>query len=109
MRHLDPVFLFVLIFEVPTMFYFYRTEHGCRAVYEAWYAWIIDLLGVASGCFLMSLAIFIERHRELFNFDVPDLLLVILFVIGSWQASIHAVKWTLRTFPALQKKNRPGR
>ena len=104
MNHLDTIFLLVLLVEVPAMFFFYRTEHGSRAVYVAWYAWIIDFLGVASGCFLMTLAIYTARHRELFNFEVYDGLLIILFVIGSWQASIHAVKWTLRTFPALRTK-----
>ncbi len=104
MHPLDTIFLLVLLFEVPAMFFFYRTDKGSRAVYVAWYAWIIDLLGVASGCFIMTLSIFIERHAELFNFEVPDYLLIILFIIGSWQASIHAVKWTLRTFPNLQKK-----
>ena len=102
MNHLDTIFLLVLLFEVPAMFFFYRTENGGRAVYVAWYAWIIDVLGVASGCFLMVLSIFIERNRELFNFEIYDALLVVLFVIGSWQASIHAVKWTLRTFPTLR-------
>jgi hypothetical protein len=104
MNHLDTIFLLVLLFEVPAMFYFYRTNDGSRAVYHAWYAWIIDLLGVASGCFLMILSIYTARHRELFLFEIYDVFLVVLFVIGSWQASIHAVKWTLRVFPALLKK-----
>ena len=89
------------------MYLFYSSEYGCKAIYITWYAWIIDLLGVGSGCFLMWLSFFIGRHDELFNFEVPDLLLIVLFVVGSWQASIHAVKWTLRTFPVL-RKNRPS-
>lgn len=104
MNHLDTIFLLVLLFEVPAMFFFYRTVQGSRAVYHAWYAWIIDFFGVASGCFLMTLAIYTARNRELFLFEVYDVYLIMLFVIGSWQASIHAVKWTLRTFPSLHKK-----
>jgi hypothetical protein len=40
----------------------------------------------------------------LFLFEIYDVFLVVLFVIGSWQASIHAVKWTLRTIPSLKFK-----
>ena len=69
-----------------------------RAVYFAWYAWIIDILAILSGCIIMSTAIFSVHYPFFFRDTVPFLFVVFIYVVGSWQASIHAVKLYLRTF-----------
>jgi hypothetical protein len=94
---MDTGFAAILIFEIVTFWVFYSTRHGRKAVYRSWYAWIIDVCGIASGTFLMWLAVHIKTHRELFTIDVPLFLPFILFLLGSWQAVIHGVKWLRRT------------
>ena len=72
---------------------FYKRE-GTYAVYHAWYAWIIDLCAVGSGTFLMGLALYLH-HVE--SFGLPIVFVYGLFIVGSWQALIHGVKWYVRS------------
>ena len=94
----DWLFAVVLVAEVFAFYYFYSHGAGVHAVYFAWYAWIIDVLAILSGCIIMSTAIFAERTPYFFSESVPDSFIVFIFIVGSWQASIHAVKLYLRTF-----------
>jgi hypothetical protein len=94
----DGVFALILIVEVAFFYYFYSRSDGAQAVYFAWYAWIIDVLAIMSGCVIMSMAIFAERTPYFFTDSVPPLFIIFIFIVGSWQASIHAVKLYLRMF-----------
>ena len=85
----------IFVLQAIVFFRFYSRD-GANAVYCAPFAWCIDLCAIASGSFLMGLALYIHSHRELFNFDVPLIFIIALFVLGSWQMLIHAVKWYLR-------------
>lgn len=89
-------FLVVLILQIVAFFFFYNHPHGRHAVYEAWYAWIIDLLAILSGTAIMAAAIYAYYNPGLFTFTVPTWVFWITFIIGGWQASIHAVKWLIR-------------
>lgn len=93
---LDALLFALLLLECVGFWMFYKTPHGSKAVYRTWYAWIIDILGIASGVFLMTLAIGSYHHPEFFARTVPITLIGILFVLGSWQAVIHGVKWVRR-------------
>jgi hypothetical protein len=99
----DAVSLLLVATFLVQAFVFVRfySRYGMDAVYCAPYAWCIDLCAIASGTFLMGLALFIRAHPELFTMPVPTILVIGLFVLGSWQALIHAVKWWLR---AVHKK-----
>ena len=87
----------LFIAEMVAMHFFYSSEHGKKAVYVAWYAWIIDLLAIMSGISIMTLAVFSKHHPALFAVQVPNLLFLVLFMLGSWQTSIHSIKWITRT------------
>ncbi|MBI5469781.1 hypothetical protein HY968_00455 [Candidatus Kaiserbacteria bacterium] len=93
---LDLLFVAILVGELVGFYFFYRSEHGYKAIYITWFAWMIDLLGIVSGTIIMSLSIFVEHHPTFFNFNIPTPLILLLFIQGSWQVSIHAVKWVLR-------------
>lgn len=82
--------------ELIGFWHFYATESGCKAVYHTWYAWCIDALGIASGSFLMWLAVAMVMHPVAYVVPHEPVLASVLFVIGSWQAVIHAVKWVQR-------------
>ena len=94
----DWVFAFILIFEVAVFYYFYSHGSGASAVYFAWYAWIIDILAILSGCIVMSIAIFAANTPYFFTESIPQDFTILIFIMGSWQASIHAVKLYLRVF-----------
>jgi hypothetical protein len=94
----DWLMALILVVEVATFYYFYSHSSGVHAVYFTWFAWIIDVLAILSGCIIMSIAIFAERNPYFFSESVPFLFIVFIFVVGSWQASIHAVKLYLRLF-----------
>lgn len=89
---------FVIIFalQVVAFFFFYNHPHGRKAVYEAWYAWIIDLFAIVSGATIMALSIYTLHHPELFTIDIPNWIFWVTFIIGGWQAAIHLVKWIIR-------------
>jgi hypothetical protein len=94
----DWFFAAILIFEVAVFYYFYSHGAGVSAVYFAWYAWIIDLLAILSGCIVMAIAVFSANTPYFFAATVPDDFVTLVFIMGSWQASIHAVKLYLRVF-----------
>jgi len=90
------VFLFLLFaLELYGFFRFYSTA-GTAAIYCSWYAFIIDTLAILSGTIIMSLAIFVEHRPELFNFEILPVHVLVIFLLGSWQTSIHAIKLYLR-------------
>jgi hypothetical protein len=93
----DLFFAAILIGELVGFYYFYRTEYGCKAIYITWFAWIIDALGIISGTIIMGVAVFIAHHQKLFEINIPFAFILLLFIQGSWQASIHAVKWIVRS------------
>jgi hypothetical protein len=90
--------LFAILFgvEVAAFWRFYSTAPGKKAVYCAWYAWIIDLLGITSGIFFMSCALIAQYRPDLFMVSVPFAMIFFAFLAGSWQTVIHAVKWIHR-------------
>src|SRR5438270_918220 len=92
----DGLFAGILIFEVTVFYYFYSHGSGVHAVYFAWYAWIIDVLAVLSGCIIMAIAVFATHTPYFFTESVPHDFTILVFIMGSWQASIHAVKLYLR-------------
>lgn len=94
----DTLFALILLGELAFFFYFYSARMGVHAIYFTWFAWIIDIFGILSGSIIMSIGIFTDKNPQLFNFKIPFLLVLALFIIGSWQASIHVVKLILRAF-----------
>jgi hypothetical protein len=90
------LFAVLLAVEVAAFWYFYSTAPGRKAVYCAWYAWIIDLLGITSGIFFMSCALIAAFRPDLFTVSVPFVAVFFGFLAGSWQAVIHGVKWIHR-------------
>jgi hypothetical protein len=94
----DWLFAVLLIVEVTAFYYFYSHGAGVHAIYFTWFAWIIDVLAILSGCVIMSIAIFTEKNPYFFSGSVPFEFILAIYVTGSWQASIHAVKLYLRLF-----------
>lgn len=90
-------FFLVLLAHIVVFFFFYNHPHGQYAVYDAWYAWLIDLLAILSGTFIMAATIYAYYNPWLFTFQVPSWVFWVTFIIGAWQASIHAVKWFIRS------------
>ena len=93
---IDLLFAAILIGELIGFYVFYKTENGCEAIYHAWYAPVIDILGIVSGSIIMLIALFAKNNPALFNFDISLSFIFLLFIMGSWQTSIHAVKGFLR-------------
>lgn len=89
-------FIGIFLLQLVAFFFFYNHPHGRKAVYEAWYAWIIDLLAVASGGTIMALSVYTLHHPEIFTIDIPIWIFWATFIIGGWQAAIHLVKWVIR-------------
>lgn len=89
-------FLSVFILQLIAFFFFYNHPHGRHAVYDAWYAWIIDALAILSGTVIMMLSIYCIYNPWIFNITIPSWVFWITFIIGGWQAGIHAVKWVIR-------------
>lgn len=89
-------FLAIFAVQLVAFFFFYSHPHGRHAVYEAWYAWIIDLLAILSGAVIMGLSIYALHNPWIFNIDIPAWVFWITFIVGGWQAAIHAVKWFIR-------------
>lgn len=89
-------FVGIFLLQLLAFFFFYNHPHGRRAVYDAWYAWIIDLLAIASGGTIMALSVYCIDNPWIFNVDIPQWVFWITFVIGGWQAAIHVVKWIIR-------------
>lgn len=88
----------ILFTEIFFFYYFYSRHAGVHAIYFAWFAWIIDVLAILSGSIVMSISIFVAKNPTAFNFVVPFWFILLIYVMGSWQASIHAVKLFLRIF-----------
>lgn len=90
-------FVFVLVVQLIAFFFFYSHPHGRHAVYDAWYAWIIDLLAIVSGGIIMGLSVYVLYNPWVFTIDIPGWIFWITFIVGGWQAAIHAVKWFIRS------------
>ena len=91
----------IVLLELVGFFFFYNHPHGRHAVYFSWYAGIIDTLAIFSGSVIMASSVYAMHNPELFTISVPQWLLWIIFIIGSWQAAIHLVKIVIRA-----RKNR---
>jgi hypothetical protein len=89
-------FIALLATQLAVFSFFYNRPDGRRAVYRAWYAWTIDLLAISSGVTIMTLSIYLLHSPWIFAVDVPWFVFLVMFVIGSWKFSIHAVKWYIR-------------
>lgn len=86
----------LLVLQAIGFWHFYGTQHGRKAVYRTWYAWVIDVAGIVSGTFIMWIALALI-YDELAIAAVPrEWAGPILFLVGSWQAVIHGVKWLHR-------------
>lgn len=94
----------ILAFELAAFFFFYTHPHGRRAVYFSWYAWVIDVFAIASGLIIMGSSVYALHNPAIFTISVPREMLWILFVVGSWQATIHFVKVCIRTFTRWKKQ-----
>jgi len=85
-----------LIVELILFHSFYSRRNGQKAVYTAWYAWIIDLLAMFSGVSIMGLSLICLYNPWIFNVEVPEYIFILLFIFGSWQFGIHFVKLIIR-------------
>ena len=92
------LFLAVIIVQMLGFFAFYRHPHGRHAVYDEWYAWIIDALAIVSGAIIMFVSVYALYNPWIFTITIPDITFLMTFAVGSWQACIHAVKWFIRYF-----------
>lgn len=90
-------FVFILVVQLVAFFFFYNQPYGRHAVYDAWYAWIIDLLAIVSGSVIMLLSVYALYNPWIFTIDIPDWTFWVTFIIGGWQAAIHLVKWVIRS------------
>ncbi len=91
----------LLTAELLAFFHFYNNPSGKKAVYFSWYAWIIDTLAILSGTSIMWASIYALHHPLLFTIHISSAIFWIGFLIGSWQAGIHAVKFLIRIFVRL--------
>lgn len=89
-------YILIVAVQLIAFFFFYNHPHGRHAVYRTWYAWIIDLGAIASGTLIMGLSVYVLHHPEVFASPVPPIFFWLSFIVGGWQASIHAVKWIIR-------------
>lgn len=92
------IFRFVVFFviEFVVFFFFYNRPEGRKAVYFSWYAWVIDALAIFSGSMIMFWSIYALHHPWIFAVTIPQWTFWLAFIIGSWQAGIHAVKMVIR-------------
>lgn len=86
----------ILVIEIVAFFFFYNHPHGRRAVYFSWYALVIDVLAILSGSVIMATSVYALHHPSLFTITVPEWMFWLVFIIGSWQATIHLVKILIR-------------
>lgn len=91
-------FLAVFIIEFLVFFLFYRRPEGRKAVYFSWYAWVIDALAIISGSMIMFLSVYALHHPWIFAVTIPQWIFWLAFIVGSWQAGIHAVKVWIRAW-----------
>lgn len=89
-------FIVVFLVQLVAFFFFYNHPHGRHAVYETWYAWIIDLLAILSGVVIMGLSFYALHNPWIFTIDIPERVFWVTFIVGGWQAAIHIVKWFIR-------------
>lgn len=89
-------FAVVFLVEFFAFYYFYNRPEGRKAVYFSWYAWVIDTLAIFSGSMIMFWSIYALHHPWVFAVSVPTWIFWLAFIIGSWQAGIHAVKVLIR-------------
>lgn len=86
-------FIFVLL-QTFAFVYFYKSSHGSVAVYNSWFAPIIDALAVISGVSICYLSFILINSQSIFEQNF----LHFIFLCGSWQISIHAAKFIIRNF-----------
>ncbi len=91
-------FIAIVLVQLVAFFFFYKHPAGRHAVYTAWYAWIIDLLAILSGVTIMYVSAYVMYNPWIFTIEIPSYVFWATFIIGGWQASIHAVKWFIRYF-----------
>lgn len=82
--------IFVIIIEGIVFIIFYNSPGGKKAIYHTSYVWIIDFFSILSGIYLVTLSAYFYYNNE------KLLILLPLFIIGSWQLLIHVVKWIVR-------------
>lgn len=100
------ILLSFLLFELFLFNGFYRRREGRRAVYTAWYAWIIDVAAMFSGMAIMFVSLVCLYYPSIFTITVPRYLFYTLFIVGSWQFAIHAVKLVIRNTKVILNKRR---
>lgn len=94
----------ILMVELVAFFFFYNRSEGRKAVYFSWYAWVIDVVAVFSGALIMGWSIYALHHPELFTVSIPAWIFWLTFLVGSWQAAIHLVKFVIRTGKSREEK-----
>lgn len=78
----------LLIFDISL--FFYSSKHGLKSVYNATYAWKIDLVAIIAGSYVMAVSYY------LYTKDHHPALLASLFLIGATQSMMHLAKWIVR-------------
>lgn len=96
----------ILIFEIVLFYVFYNHYSGRKAVYSAWYAWIIDTLAIFSGISIMFLAYYSLYNPKIFTIQIPKSLFILVFIFGSWQFGIHFVKLIIRQTIKIHKRSK---
>lgn len=87
---IELIALSIILLAFDLSLFFYSSNHGIRAVYNATYAWKIDLLAIMAGSYVMAISYY------LYTKEYHPALLTLLFLIGTAQSMMHFAKWIVR-------------
>ncbi len=93
--HLITLILFLTI-QTFVFYKFYTKRAGKKAVYHAWYAWIIDAGAIISGLSIMLFSLYLLNSPWIFTIEVPKIIFYFFTLLGSWQFGIHLTKFIIR-------------
>jgi hypothetical protein len=88
----------VAILFIESIIYYrvYRSHFGRAAVYRSPYAWILDVLAIISGMSVAAAAVFFLSDASLLREQFSPFVFWWFFIIGSSQALMHIIKWSIR-------------
>lgn len=87
------IYFFIQLF---AFYLFYKSKDGQKAIYDTWYDWIIDIAAILSGFSIMTFSIILLYNPWIFAIPVSSKIFYFLFILGSWQFSIHLLKLLIR-------------